>query len=84
MKKKLNLNGLKVKSFVTTMEKGRSQTIKGGNTYDSCGADCQAWETNFINCGVTWSGCGGGGGTAEGGCASDGCSNNSCFECHVF
>lgn len=32
--KKLNLKGLEVQSFVTTLEKGSEQTVKGGGTTD--------------------------------------------------
>lgn len=32
MKKKFNLNDLKVKSFVTSMENGEEHTVKGGGT----------------------------------------------------
>lgn len=36
MKKKFNLNDLKVKSFVTSMEGTEEQTVKGG-TFLGCG-----------------------------------------------
>ncbi|ELR71539.1 hypothetical protein C900_02602 [Fulvivirga imtechensis AK7] len=32
--KKMNLKNLKVQSFVTSLEKGNEQTVKGGGTTD--------------------------------------------------
>ena len=55
MKKKLKLNDLTVKSFKTTSEKSTMQTIKGGNTFDTCATRC------LVDCNpLTANGCGGG------------------------
>ncbi|MEO9869293.1 pinensin family lanthipeptide [Ekhidna sp.] len=70
MKKKLNLNELKVSSFVTSMNFEKEMTINGGVDVPHLTNMC---ITNF--------GCPGGG--TGGGGASRGCSNNSCFECYT-
>lgn len=48
--KKLNLNELKVKSFVTDLENGKENTVKGGAITVEVGC------TMFPIC--TWDGCG--------------------------
>lgn len=50
MKKKLNINALKVTSFVTDLEKQNMNTVKGGSRAD-CGI------TAPINCAGTNGGC---------------------------
>jgi hypothetical protein len=51
--KKLNLNELKVKSFVTDMEKEKSETVKGGTFLDTgCNPTVSQWhnECSFPFC----------------------------------
>jgi hypothetical protein len=46
--KKLNLNSLKVTSFVTSLEKNKQETLKGGVT-ENCGASFNACPTVPVN-----------------------------------
>ena len=78
MKKKMSLNNLQVKSFVTNLGNNNAETIKGGGdalTHTQPTAVCGGCEIQ------TDQACHGGGGS--GWVPSNGCSNNSCAECHV-
>jgi len=57
--KKLNLNELKVKSFVTDLEKDKENTVKGGyvqpdtnKNFPSCDGECIIWNSDLYgkNC----------------------------------
>ena len=82
MKRKMNLNNLKVQSFVTDLDNQKSQTVQGGGTiYPICQLTTAQPSNNF-NCEVeTDRACNGGGG--GGWPPSQGCSNNSCAECYT-
>lgn len=69
MKKKLNLEELKISSFRTSLDDAHAQTIKGGSIYcteptdpDPCGSH---------GCGTRYRSCGGG-------CGSNNCGSNNC------
>jgi len=47
--KKLNLNELKAKSFVTDLEDGKENTVKGGGTTWAYGR-CGVLDTNYTAC----------------------------------
>ena len=52
--KKLKLNELKVKSFVTLLDQDTRQ-VKGGNTWTicrTCGPECETLDTCYTDCGT--------------------------------
>ncbi len=53
--KKLSLKSIKVKSFVTDLENGRSQTVQGGKgvTFFPCGGTKNSCLLSFPPCDVT-------------------------------
>jgi len=60
MKKKLNLNSLKVKSFVTDFDKENAETVKGGASVAGPGG-CSGTPPNWtaVLCGGSGVSCGG-------------------------
>lgn len=47
MKKKLNLSGLKVESFVTNIENGTEKTIQGGISGGACAPPVKPFTEDF-------------------------------------
>lgn len=87
MKNKMNLNNLKIKSFVTDLTEKSSQTAKGGGFTVPLptvnGSDCGG-TLNAIECGATnVPACTGNSGGSGGWQPSIGCSNNSCAICYT-
>lgn len=48
--KKLNLNALKVKSFVTNIKDDNVNTIKGGSGINTCTPECDPPELTKTGC----------------------------------
>lgn len=50
MKKRFNLNDLKVKSFITDLKKAHENTVKGGQPCATCDGTADGCYTNKIHC----------------------------------
>ena len=80
-KKKLNLEELKVQSFITSLEGKMAHTIRGGegdlDPTNEEGSECCAGGGTGGGCGGTAAGCGGSGGAGCGG-TQNGCTDFGC------
>ncbi len=80
-KKKLKLNQLKVKSFVTEMDDRQAEKVKGGDTAYTCPASCivACFTDEAITCGGTC------GQSCNGTCNTCGYScGGTCETCHTY
>lgn len=50
MPRKLNLSSIKVRSFVTSLEKEEKSKVKGGNSYEDCTFTCETYCRTCETC----------------------------------
>ena len=81
----MNLNSLKVKSFVTDLGSDNANTVKGGTSLTNTQPTgvCGGCDIATNDCGGTGPTTAGPGTPNTGWPPSQGCSNNSCVICHI-